>query len=235
MRGGEGDRVVASYDERGDRVGLLAMTQLGEMVPGCVTLHEMSQPMDVSLSDIHRSVLALLQNRNDLVVFGAYAVNAYLKPADVRMTADVDIQSVQGKALAEEISQHLHQEFYIAARIREVGNGKAWRIYQRMKSGNRHLVDIRQVDALPTFEVINDIQVLSPVQLMTAKVISAYARQNQPKGFSDLRDLYSLMLTFPELAEHVPIDPNNGKLQKFWRTIQDREVESPDSDDDLLY
>ena len=211
------------------------MTQLGEMVPGCVTLHEMSQSMDVSLSDIHRSVLALLQNRNDLVVFGAYAVNAYLKPADVRMTADVDIQSLQGKALAEEISQHLHQEFYIAARIREIGDGKAWRIYQRMKSGNRHLVDIRQVDALPTFEVVNDIQVLSPVQLMTAKIISAYARQNQPKGFSDLRDLYSLMLTFPELTEQVQVDPNNDKLQEFWQNIQDRGVEPPDSDDDLLY
>ncbi|NEQ96162.1 MAG: hypothetical protein F6K30_05480 [Cyanothece sp. SIO2G6] len=211
------------------------MTQLEEMVPGCVTLHEMSQTMDVSLSDLHRAILVLLQNRTDLVVFGAYAVNAYLKPADVRMTADVDIQSTQGRALAEEISQHLHQKFYIATRIREIGDNKAWRIYQRMKSGNRHLVDIRQVETLPTFKTINDIQVLSPVQLMTAKVISAYARQNQPKGFSDLRDLYSLMLTFPELTEQVQVDPNNGKLQDFWQNIQDRGVEPPDSDDDLLY
>jgi hypothetical protein len=226
---------VESYDEGGDRGGLLPMTQLEEMVPGCVTLHEMDQPMDVSLSDIHRSVLSLLQNRTDLVIFGAYAVNAYLSPTDVRMTADVDIQSIQGEVLAEEISQHLHQKFYIATRIREIGDSKAWRIYQPMKSGNRHLVNIRQVETLPAFKVINDIQVLSPVQLMTAKVISAYARQNKPKGFSDLRDLYSLMLTFPELTEHVQVDQNNEKLREFWQNILDKGVEPSDSEDDLLY
>ena len=92
-----------------------------------------------------------------------------------------------------------------------------------------------RVSTLPTFEVVNDIQVLSPVQLMTAKVISAYARQNQPKGFSDLRDLYSLMITFPELTEQVQIDSSNEKLREFWQNIQDRGIETPDSDDDLLY
>lgn len=44
------------------------------------------------------------------------------------MAADMDIQSIQGKVLAEEISQYLYQEFDIATRIREIGDGKAWRI-----------------------------------------------------------------------------------------------------------
>ena len=158
------------------------MTQVEEMIAGCITLHEMDQCMTVSLSDIHRSILTFLQNRQDLVVFGAYAVNAYLQPADVRMTADVDIQSLQGQALASEIIQHLHQEFYIAARVREIGDGRAWRIYQRLKSGNRHLVAIRQVNTLPSFEVVNGIQILSPLVLIVSKITSAYARQNQPKA-----------------------------------------------------
>ena len=140
------------------------MTQVEEIVSGCITIHEIDQHMTVSLSDIHRSILTFLQNRQDLVfVLEAYAVNAYLQPADVRMTADVDIQAIQGQALASDIIQHLHQEFYIAARVREIGDGRAWRIYQRLKSGNRHLVDIRQVDTLPSFEVINRIQILSPL------------------------------------------------------------------------
>ena len=43
------------------------------------------------------------------------------------------------------------------------------------------------------------------------------------------------MITFPELTEQVQIDLNNEKLQEFWQNIQDRGVEPPDSDDDLLY
>ena len=151
------------------------------------------------------------------------------------MTADVDIQALQGRALAAEISQSLHQKFYIATRIREVGAGKAWRIYQILKSGNRHLVDIRQVENLPAFRVINNIQILSPLELIEAKIMSAYARQRQPKGFSDLRDLYSLMLTFPELVERIQLDSQDEGLLSFWQSLQSQKMDIPDSDDDLLY
>ena len=211
------------------------MPKLEHMIAGCITLHEVNQPMEVSLSEIHRSILTRLQNRPDLVVFGAYAVNAYLKPQDVRMTADINIQALQGKSLASDISQYLPQKFYIATRIREIGDGKAWRIYQILKSGNRNLVDIRQVETLPNFEVINDLQILAPLELIEAKVMSAYARQQQPKGFSDLRDLYSLMLTFPELVDRIQLKSQNEKLLEFWQSLQSQDINLPDPDDDLLY
>lgn len=201
----------------------------------CLTLHELSPTMEVSLSDIQRSLLSFLQERSDVVIFGAYAVNAYLKPSDVRMTADVDIQTLQGQLLVTQMSEHLHNEFYIATRSREVKPGEAWRIYQVLKSGNRHLVDIRQVDHLPEFEVINHIQVLSPLELINAKIVSAYARQHQPKGFSDLRDLYSLLLTFPELVDQVKLPTGDKKIQDFWQEIRHRQMNFPQLDDDLTY
>ena len=191
--------------------------------------------MEVSLAQIQRSLLNFLQNRTDLVLFGAYAVNAYLEPHEVRMTADIDLQATNGEQLVTEICEHLHQEFYIETRSRRLKNHPAWRVYQVLKSGNRHLVDVREVALLPTFERVNQIQVLSPIALMESKVISAYARQNQPKGFSDLRDLYSLMLRFPGLVEQVTVEPTNPDLQAFWRSIQSRNIEAEAEDDDLLY
>jgi hypothetical protein len=191
--------------------------------------------MEVSLSDIQRSLLTFLQKRSDVVIFGAYAINAYLNPNEMRMTADVNIQTLRGQLLVTQISEHLHQEFYIAPRSREVKPGQAWRIYHDLRSGNRHLVDIRQVEHLPNFEVINQIQVLSPLELIQAKIISAYARQHQPKGFSDLRDLYSLMLTFPELADQVNLPVEDAKIQDFWKNIKLRQMDFPEPDHDLNY
>jgi hypothetical protein len=201
----------------------------------CITVHDLEQAMEVSLAQIQRSLLTFLQHRTDVVLFGAYAVNAYLEPQDVRMTADIDLQATHGEQLVMEICDHLHQEFYIAPRSRRLKNHPAWRIYQVLKSGNRHLVDVRQVEVLPASERINNIQVLSPIALMQSKVISAYARQNQPKGFSDLRDLYSLMLRFPELGEQVTVDPSNPALTAFWRSIQSQNIQAPEEDEDLLY
>ena len=201
----------------------------------CLTLHEFNQIMDVSLSDIQRSLLTFLQKRSDVVIFGAYAVNAYLKPSEVRMTTDIDIQALQGQLLVAQISDRLRQEFYIATRSREVKLNQAWRIYQVLKSGNRHLVDIRQVDRLPEFEVINQIQVLSPLELIISKIISAYARQNQPKGFSDLRDLYSLILTFPQLVNQIKIPSENERIRDFWNDVQLQQIAFPQLDEDLTY
>ena len=201
----------------------------------CLTLHDLGSTMEVSLSEIQRSLLTFLQKRSDVVIFGAYAVNAYLQPDEVRMTADVDMQTLQGQLLVTRIIEHLHREFHIATRSREVKPGQAWRIYQVLRSGNRHLVDIRQVEHLPDFEVINQIQVLSPLELMVTKIISAYARQHQPKGFSDLRDLYSLMLTFPELVSQVKLPVENETIQDFWNNIKLRQIDFPQPDNDLTY
>jgi len=191
--------------------------------------------MEVSLGEIQRSLLSFLQHRSDLVLFGAYAVNAYLEPSEVRMTADIDLQALAGQTLADGIKDHLHQEFYLAIRYREIKPNLAWRVYQVLNSGNRHLVDIRQVSHLPDFEIINGIQVLKPLDLMVSKVKSAYARQNQPKGFTDLRDLYSLLLTFPQWQNQIADHLEDPALQEFWQLIQGRSISAPSTDDDLLF
>ena len=94
------------------------------------------------LATIHDSVLQFLQGRDDLAIYGAQAVNAYVEPP--RMTQDIDLISSDAAALAEEIRMHLAETFTIAVRIREVASGVGFRVYQLRKPKNRHLVDVRQ-------------------------------------------------------------------------------------------
>ena len=74
------------------------------------------------LSTVHNAVLEFLRDRDDVVVFGAQAVNAYVD--EPRMTQDIDLMSPRAEALAEEIRQHLSQRFHIAVRVREVAEGR---------------------------------------------------------------------------------------------------------------
>ena len=53
------------------------------------------------LSGIQNAVLEFLQGRDDAVVYGAQAVNAYVD--EPRMTQDVDILSDRASALAAEL------------------------------------------------------------------------------------------------------------------------------------
>ncbi len=103
------------------------------------------------LSKIHQAVLAFLQGRDDVVLFGAQAVNAYV--SEPRMTQDVDLLSVRAKDLAEELRCFLSEQFHIAVRVREIKD-KGFRIYQVRSEGNRHLVDLRQIDRLPQTQTI---------------------------------------------------------------------------------
>ena len=101
----------------------------------------------VPLAEIHRAVLELLRDVDDAVLFGAQAVNAYVD--EPRMTQDVDILSSRAAQLAEQLREHLKARFHIAVRVRQIGQGRAFRVYQVRRPKNRHLVDVRSVDALP--------------------------------------------------------------------------------------
>ena len=79
------------------------------------------------LSKIQEAVLEFLQGRDDVALFGAQAVNAYV--SEPRMTQDVDLLSVRAKDLSEELRAHLSEKFHIAVRVREVGEGRGFRIY----------------------------------------------------------------------------------------------------------
>lgn len=149
------------------------------------------------LAVIHTAVLEFLSNRDDVVLFGAQAVNAYV--IEPRMTQDIDILSTRAETIADLLRDKLSKQFHIAARVRSVAQGQGFRLYQLRKEGNRHLVDIRQSDVLPASQSISGISVLAPANLIASKVISYYQRRGKPKSGTDWRDLALLLLTFPEL------------------------------------
>ncbi len=66
------------------------------------------------LATIHDAVLEFLRGRDDVVVFGATAVNAYVD--EPRMTQDIGLMSTRAQDLAEELREYLSERFHIAVR-----------------------------------------------------------------------------------------------------------------------
>ena len=132
------------------------------------------------LSTIHKAMLEFLRGRNDVVVFSATAVNAYV--SEPRMTQHSDLMSTRAPELADELRENLAERFHIAVRVRVIGEGKGYRLFQVRKTGNRHLVDVRPVKYLPNSQTVDEIHVLSPPELIASKVSSYHSRQGQPKG-----------------------------------------------------
>src|SRR5437867_9510318 len=108
---------------------------------GSLTLREFAMREPLPLARIHEAILDFLRNRDDAVLFGAQAVNAYVD--EPRMTQDVDILSTRGSEFAEELRAHLAKTFKTAVRVREIAQGKGFRIYQLREPKNRHLADVR--------------------------------------------------------------------------------------------
>lgn len=151
------------------------------------------------LATIHDAVLEFLRGRDDVIVFGAQAVNAYV--SEPRMSQDIDLLTTRADELAEELRKYLTDRFHIAVRVRTIGARKGYRLFQIQKPRNRHLVDVRNTESLPHAERIEDVLVISPPELIAHKVISYHARRGQPKSGTDWRDLAMLLLTFPELKK----------------------------------
>jgi hypothetical protein len=185
-------------------------------------------------------MLEFLQGRDDVALFGAQAVNAYV--SEPRMTQDVDLLSIRAKDLAEELRESLSEKFHIAVRVREIGEGRGFRIYQVRKEGNRHLADLRSVDELPETEKIENVLVLSPAELIASKVVSYHSRKGKPKAGTDWRDLAVLLLRFPELKSETSevgmILQRRGadeKILEVWREIVALDLQVEDEDEDLIF
>src|SRR6266700_5805171 len=95
---------------------------------GSLTFQEFAMHEPLPLATIHDAVLEFLRGREDAVLYGAQAVNAYVKES--RMTQDVDIVSNRAEELADEIRKFLNKRFHIAVRVRRVREGLGYRIYQ---------------------------------------------------------------------------------------------------------
>lgn len=190
------------------------------------------------LATVHDAVLEFLRGRKDVVVFGATAVNAY--SSEPRMTQDIDLMSIRAEELAEELRAYLSERFHIAVRIQRVAGGKGYRLFQIQKTGNRHLADVRPVSSLPKAQLIEDILVMSPPELIARKVVSYQARRGQPKSGTDWRDLAMLILAFPELkSESGPVSDAlselkvNEAVMNEWRALVAQEISAPADEDEF--
>ena len=188
------------------------------------------------LATIHEALLDFLRGRKDVVLFGAIAVNAYV--SEPRMTQAIDLLSTDAKNLAEELKSFLSEKFHIAVRIREIGD-KGLRIHQVCKEGNRHLIDVRLVTDFPTTEIVEEIQVLSPLELIVSKVISFQSRYGKPKSWTDRRDIAVLLLRFPELkgkvAENLRAKNVSEAVLNVWSDISEENFQIENDDEDLIF
>ena len=193
---------------------------------------------ELPLATIHDAVLESLRGRDDAVVFGAQAVNAYV--GEPRMSQDIDLISTRAVKLAEELREYLSERFHIAVRVRVIGAGKGYRLFQIPQDRNRHLVDVRTAESLPHAERIEDVLVMSPPELIAHKVIAYHARHGQPKAGTDWRDLAMLLLTFPELkreqsavSEALKSMDANEDVMQTWRELVAQELIEPGDDSEF--
>src|SRR5437868_5610260 len=114
---------------------------------GSLTLREFIIREPLPLATIQDAILNFLRNRDDTVLVGAHAVNAYVD--EPRMSQAVAVLSTGARVLAEALRTELANRFHIAVRVREIAGGNAFRIYQLREPKNRHLADVRQVAAFP--------------------------------------------------------------------------------------
>lgn len=148
---------------------------------------------------IHDAILEFLAGRDDAVLFGAQAVNAYVE--EPRMTQGVDVFSPRAAELAEELRTDLATRFHVALRVRDVVGGH--HIFQLQEGRDRHLVDMRQVERLPPARRFGGLWVVEPAHLVAHKVIAAARRRGRPRSFTDRRDVAVLLLRYPELRDQA--------------------------------
>lgn len=203
--------------------------------PDVLSFQEFKMSEPLPLSRIHEAVFAFLRDREDAVLFGAQAVNAYV--AEPRMTQDIDLLSPRAADLADELKKHLHERFHIAVRTRSVAEGRGVRLYQSSSSGNRHLVDLESVQVLPDSERIAGVLVLAVPELIARKVVAYHRRRGQPKSGSDWRDIAELLLAFPDLktsrgqvAERIHALAPEPEVLETWQGFVELDL-SGDEDD----
>lgn len=205
--------------------------------PGIPSFQELTRPTALPLATLHGAILDFIRDREDIVLCGAYAVNAYVP--EPRMTQGIDLLSTRMESVATDLQDHLAARFRIALRLRDLGPDKGLRLYQLLKEGNRHLVDIRSVGALPDSRSLEGILVLAPADLVAAKALAFHQRRGQPKSGTDWRDLALRLLAFPELrADDGPVAERLRNLDaspaalETWRELAGQTWEPDDDGDD---
>jgi len=196
----------------------------------------MSPAHSPTLAEVYRLSVDLLRERPDAVLFGSHAVNLYVEPP--RATADVDFMSTNAESFADELRARLAEQFHAAVRVRTVARGNGFRVYQvrRPPEPNRHLVDVRQVDDLPSARDVDGIRVVAPADLVVLKLASFVARRHTDKGISDRLDLHRMLLAFPKFrlpssAVEAKLRDAPPNIQEAWEEILSEPIERADDDE----
>lgn len=205
---------------------------------GVLTFREFAMGEQLPLAVIQEAVLDFLRDRDDVVVFGAQAVNAWVN--EPRMTQDIDLLALEAGRLAEEIRSYLNDTFQIAVRVREVKTHLGYRVSQLQKLGNRYLVNIRAIETLPLAERIEQVLVMAPAELLAYKVMAYYRRRGKPKAGTDWRDIAMLLLTFPQfqedptlVTERLAAAQATPEMIALWDELAQQVFESIDEDEDF--
>lgn len=195
----------------------------------------MREPLPLAV--IHDAVLfEFLAGRDDAVLYGAQAVNAYVEES--RMTQDVDIASRRAEELAEELRAFLNRRFHIAVRVRNIRDGLGYRVYQVQKPKNRHLIDVRPVESLPPCQRVNEVLVITPAELIAEKARSMVQRSDPAKSLTDQADLIRLLRTFPHLktaegavVERLQAAGASAEVMEAWAKLVAQEIKPVDEAD----
>jgi hypothetical protein len=205
---------------------------------GILTFQEFATGEKFPLATIQESVLEFLQDRDNAVMFGAQAVNAWV--GQPYMSQTIELVSTRAEELAEEIRSYLSDRFHIAARVREVKTGLGYRVFQIQKVGNRHLVDLRMVVELPRSERIQQVLVMAPDELVAWKVMAYHSRRGKPKAGTDWRDIAMLLLTFPDLKvsdgkvrDRLLAAQASAAVMQVWEQLVVSVIEPIGEDDDF--
>ena len=188
------------------------------------------------LATIQSAMIEFLGDKENAVLCGAQAVNAYVDEA--RATRDVDILSTRAQPLMHEIRMFLRDRFHMDVRTGSTRCGTGYRVFQFRQPKNRHLVDVRPVESLPPTVMVERVLVVAPAELIASKVISLHMRRKTPKSFSDWRDVAILLLTFPELKavqgpvrERLEAAGSEADIITAWNAIVAQDIRPNDDDD----
>src|SRR5277367_137795 len=98
-----------------------------------ITIQEVMSNNRPTITEIFEVVLGYLRGRDDVVVFGAHAVNDYLDEDVRRTTGDIDIMSTHADRVAADLTMLLHDRLHVATRLREVAKGRGYRVFRLRK------------------------------------------------------------------------------------------------------
>jgi hypothetical protein len=181
------------------------------------------------LATVQNAVMEFLRGRDDAVVFGSQAVNAYVKKP--REAEEIDLLSMRTAKLATELRDYLSRRFRCELRIRKMGEGHGRRVYQALKTGNRNLVYVRPVESLPLAKRIAKVLIVAPEELIARKVIAYHQWRGQPKSDTEWRDLAMLLLAFPELkredgpvVERLQAAGADATVMAVWKELVAQEI-----------